>query len=264
MQIDAMIYFLISCFGPLAICFHSHLAFDSSHHCCRVHRRWFNTRPFALLPSTAPFISSCLFLPSARREPKVCWSRPLSPRCSPPPALRGNLRQFIPAQTTAQSWTLTPHWSLPQTVGPVVPLAPKVMPLSHDTARAGQRKANEKLCTSLTQPSRTPFLLPLWMLARAPKAGATSLPFLPLCTDPSAKTQCSKLACSNSETQVVSIQNFLFAGSVKVPVHLLYVCVRTGILNMRKCASNLQGGLLKRYSVREWTKSTWKHIKCVM
>lgn len=40
---------------------------------------------------------------------------------------------------------------------------------------------------------------------------------------------------------MVSIQNFLFAGSVKVLVHLLYVCVRMGILNMRKCASKLQG-----------------------
>lgn len=30
--------FFISCFGPLAICFHSHHAFDSSRHCCRVHR----------------------------------------------------------------------------------------------------------------------------------------------------------------------------------------------------------------------------------
>lgn len=217
-------------------------------------RKWFNTRPFALLPSTDPLISSCLFLSSAHREPKVCWSRPLFPRCSPPPALRGNLRQFIPAQTTAPSWTLIPHRSLPQTVGPVVPLALKAMPLSRDTARVGQRKANEKLCTSPTQLSRTPFLLPLWMLARAPKAGAISRPFLPLCTDCNdwqlllgEKTQCSKLACSNSETQVVWIQNLLFAGSVKVLIHLLYVCARMGILNMCKCVSNLQGVEVEDY-----------------
>lgn len=205
-------FFLIFCFSPLAICFHPHLAFDSSRHCCRVHRKWFNTWPFALLPSTAPLISSCLFLPSAHREPRVCWSRPLSPRCSPPPALRGNLRQLIPAQTTAQSWTLTPHRSLPQTVGPVVPLALKVMPLSRDTARVGQRKANEKLCTYRTQLSRTPFLLPLWMLARAPKAGATSRPFLPLCTDPSAKTQCSSLHAVTVRHKWYQFKTFFLPG----------------------------------------------------
>lgn len=248
MQIDAMIYFFNLLLRPTCDLLPLPPRLWLIPPLLPSSQQWFNTRPFALLPSTAPLIGSCLFLPSAHREPKVCWSRPLSPRCSPPPALRGNLRQFIPARTTAPSWTLTPHRSLPQTVGPVVPLAPKVMPLSRDTARVGQRKANEKLCTSLTQLSRTPFLLPLWMLARAPKAGATSWPFSPLCTDSNdwqlplgEKTQCSKLACSNSETQVVSIQNFLFAGSVKVLVHLLYVCVRMGILNMRKCASKLQG-----------------------
>lgn len=72
-------------------------------HCGRVHRSHLPERA-AARPLTRSLSSLPVFsFSSARREPKVFWSRPPSRRCWPPPAPRGSLRPLKPAQATAPS-----------------------------------------------------------------------------------------------------------------------------------------------------------------
>lgn len=168
-------------------CFRSHLWLARTHSLPLIHLaqlllhwlKWFNT----LL---ACLISSCLFFPpfpSAHRELKVCWSRPLALRSCPPRVLRGNLSQLIPAQITAPRWTLTLHQSSPQAVGPAIPPDPPVIAPLHVTPRLGQRKVKERICIFPTLPSTTLLPLPLRMQAPAPRAGTKKVPRPPLCTD---------------------------------------------------------------------------------
>lgn len=150
--------------GPLA---HSRLLRSTSSKPFTVTR----SRP---LPRSLPSLP-VRSLSSARREPKVFWSRPPSRRCWPPPAPRGSLRPPKPALATAPSWTLTLGGSPPESAAPL-PRTPR----RHDTARVAPRSANANLCTSLTWPTKTPFLIPLWTSAPSLKGAE---PFSPPCTD---------------------------------------------------------------------------------
>lgn len=144
-------------------------------HCGRVRRSHLPERA-AARPLTRSLSSLPVFsFSSARREPKVFWSRPPSRRCWPPPAPRGSLRPLKPAQATAPSWTLTPRGSGPQAAAPFAQT-----PRRRDMARVAPRRANAKLCTSPTRPSMTRFLLPPWTVAPSP--GAAEQFFAP-CAD---------------------------------------------------------------------------------
>lgn len=153
---------------------------DWTHHClpCELTglSHWF-------LSPLSPFPSSVLCLNSAHRELKVCWSRLLAPRSCPLRALRGNLRQLVPAQAAALQGTLTSHGSSLRIVGPATLLAPKAMPLRHDKARVDWRKINVQLCIFPTLPLTTLFPIQLWNLPPAPKAVVTKGPSSPRCTD---------------------------------------------------------------------------------
>ena len=234
------------------------------HSCCWIH--WSAiTLLFALLTSPThpffPFSFSCL--PSARRELKVCWSRPLAPRSYPPRVLRGNPRQLIPAQTTAQRWTLTPPRSSPRAVEPVIPPAREAIPLHHVTPRVGRRKVNERLCifpTLLTMPL---FPLPLQTLAPNPKPGATKVPASPLCTD------WLEWRLSQVETHLVwSLHAVTQSGTSDMNSKLSCLLVfwkskalfmRMTITGMFNCVTDLQGkqeyeSWLEDYSVEDVTQ----------
>lgn len=194
--------------------------------------KWFNAPLFALwthrlissvLVFFSPSPSSFSCLNSAHRELKVCWSRLLAPRSYPLRAHRGNLRQLVPAQTTAPQWALTPHRSSPLTVGAATLLPPKAMPLRSDTPRVDQRKANVRLCIFPTLPLTTLFPILLWNLPPAPRTVATKGPSSPLCTDwPEWREKAHIVCSSHAETQshtssLISKRPLLFAGSLKVP-----------------------------------------------